>query len=64
MQLIDCLVLDLKFYPGASSLRQALVVLKNKNNYKVMELNPNSMADAEWDEVLDNILRAQRSITL
>ena len=60
----EYLVLDLKLYPGASRLKEALTVIQNKTNHIVMELDQSSMTDAEWDEVLDNLLRAKKCITL
>ncbi len=62
---IDYLVLDLGLYSSTKDLRQLLVNQQEQNNNVIiMDLNTKLMSTAEWDAVLDNILKAKRCITL
>jgi hypothetical protein len=62
---IDYLALDFGLYPGSKDLRNSLLARQNSNNnITIMDLNTKLMSTAEWDSVIDNILKAKRCITL
>lgn len=62
---IEYLALDFGLYPASKELRKSLLKQQhNNNNITIMDLNTKLMSTAEWDAVLDNILKAKRCITL
>jgi hypothetical protein len=60
---IDYLALDFGLYPASKGLRNLLLTRQNQN-ITIMNLNTKLMSTAEWDIVIDNILKAKRCITL
>lgn len=60
---IDYLALDFGFYPGSKSIRDQMLARENENTI-IMDINSKTMSSAEWDAVIDNILKAKRCITL
>jgi len=55
------LVLDLGIYPSSDELRK---VLKNNKQNHILELNPNQMKSADWDHVLELVIKNKKCITL
>jgi len=60
---IDYLALDFGLYPGSKSIRDQLLTRRDENTI-IMDINSKTMSSAEWDAVIDNILKAKRCITL
>ena len=60
---IEYLALDFGLYPASKELRKSLLKQQH-NNITIMDLNTKLMSTAEWDTVLNNILKAKRCITL
>ena len=62
---IDFLALDFGLYPGSKKLRESLLAQQNENkNITIMDVKTKQMSSADWDDVLDNILKAKHCITL
>ena len=60
---IDVLALDFGLYPGSKKLRESLLAQQNKT-ITIMDVKTKQMSSADWDDVLDNILKAKHCITL
>ena len=60
---IDVLALDFGLYPGSKKLRESLLAQQNKT-ITIMDVKTKQMSSADWDNVLDNILKAKHCITL
>lgn len=60
---IEYLALDFGLYPASKELRKSLLKQQH-NNITIMDLNTKLMSNAEWDAVINNILKAKRCITL
>jgi hypothetical protein len=60
---IEYLALDFGLYPASKELRKSLLKQQH-NNITIMDLNTKLMSTAEWDAVINNILKAKRCITL
>jgi len=67
---IDYLMLDLGLFTASKKLRNSLLEQQksqskhDNNNITIMDLKTKPMSSAEWDTVIDNILKAKRCITL
>jgi len=64
---IDYLALDFGFYPTSKNIRDQLLArpfARQKEKTIIMDINSKTMSSAEWDAVIDNILKAKRCITL
>ena len=62
---IDVLALDFGLYPGSKKLRESLRIQQNENkNITIMDVKTKQISSADWDDVLDNILKAKHCITL
>lgn len=62
---IDILALDFGLYPGSKKIRESLLSQKNENKaITIMDVNTKLMSAADWDDVLDSLLKAKRCITL
>ena len=56
----DCVILDFGIYSSSKTLRN---YLDNNKKNQSLELNPNQMEEADWDHVLDLIIK-QKCIVL
>ena len=62
---IDFLALDFGLYPDSKKLRESLLAQQSENkNITIMDVKTKQMSSADWDDVLDNILKAKHCITL
>lgn len=59
-----CLLLDIGLYAGADVLRRCLGEAKSDPVCRVLTLDSESARPTDWDDVVDEILRCRRCITL
>ena len=55
------LILDLGIYTSNDQIKNSL---KSNENNLTLELKPNQMKNADWDEILGLIIKNKKSITL
>ena len=55
------LILDFGLYPSSDEFKN---FFKNNKKNQILELNPNQMKQADWDHVLDLIIKNKKCITL
>ncbi len=62
---INFLALDFGLYPGSKKLHESLLAQQSENKtITIMDVKTKQMSSADWDNVLDNILKAKHCITL
>jgi len=61
---ITFLVLEAGLFPDAATLEDALKLVKDDGSMRRQKITPDKMGDAEWDQLLSNILAAKTVLTL
>jgi len=55
------LALDLGIYPYSKVIRETL---EKESQNQILELKPDQMTDTDWDQVLGQIIKYKKCITL
>ena len=64
MKKTKCLVLNFKIFSGTALLIQQLKSEKKANDYSFLDLNLDTMTDADWDNALAQINNSKKCLVL